>query len=1663
MSNNLIPPGAREIYISDSGNDGNDGRNPNFPKLTLSDATTTASALTPTTGDPVAIIDIGLSTYSENLVIPDNVFINLLEVRQIGLDGGTVVTAGANARSCFSSVQTSNVSGAVAYSTGGKSRIGFDAPSIVLNGDDQTAIQVNGTTSQFFSHFSQILMITGTDGCTGLHYTSSGDPSSYVFDEFRIDGENSTAILHDTTNDDPIELRGGSIVAPGTGNVGINVADGVLTAYINSIEAPTAITVAAGATANIFDADIIGDITVAAGGTLNCTINSFTGVLTNNGTINGKIENTTFGDQTLVANLVVQGTLGVGITPDASAILHIQSASKGFLGSAMTDAEADNIPNPADGLQIINITDEALNVFFGGSKEAISTHPTTEDNIHTGSPIPAGGSNTQVQYNNNGVFGGISGITTDGTILLVSGRIDGDGAGGLLNLTGADSATDAGGDIFVTGGNAGAIGGGGNIVNKSGDASGAGEDSGQITIDTGTTVSGNVAPVLIQRAAGNVGIGVTVPDGKLHVASGSAGATGPSSFADDLIVENSGDTGIAILSPDASFSAIEFGSPSRQTGAQVKWKQSTGNMVIGTAEAGAKLNLQSGLASTGLTLDENGNVEIVNTLLAGSIISESIEFGDASTVNTGVPLLDINWSINILDSLQVNDLSAETTNQRGLFISRDGLKLYVADQTTQTAFEYDLAKPWDTTIAPSYTGNNIVLGSNMTSFFLKDDGTVAYFGDFAGDFREYLLSTPFDLSTAGSPVFTGTAATVVVDVRVHNNGTDLFNTSSTGVITHWTMSIPWDLSTLTDTGVSFATGLDMSSGGSIAFRGDGRKLIIIASGAAVINEYSLDIPWDISTLRLILSKPLAGGISELAINPQGDKLFTMPASGSQDLVEYAIGIVTSSLVTSFVLTDGLLSTDNVKIQADTGATVQISITDDTTADKLSLIYNDATGASDLIALSNFTISSFEGNLDLISASDTAGSNLSITSGDGSAGNGGDINSRAGDGAGSGGALNNNAGDGTFSGGDINHFSGSVSGTGVAGTITSQAGQSGGSSKGGAIHNFAGIGGDASGEGGDILSHAGAGGGPDGKGGTHSIEGGQGASGGNSDGGNVEINGGPAFGTGTKGLVLIDGLVPARLNPDQVDIFSAEDLDKLATAGVITVADGAQLTLDFKSTIVSSTRIVIEGTGRFKATGTTASGTWVYSGTDDLLSGAGSIAIRNIFLVSVATGTLLNIVGGVSVAFTSARLVGWDDLGSVSGLDFLVCRAVIFADNSLGFKTDDTTVEVSTTLLIQGGITGPLVDFRGSIRPRNAFISINSGDLATNLIRLDPAIHPESSLSINNNVLSTGGMFDTSGGATGTFASVSDAAISLTTIDSVTVSSGVARFNFTVGPTMFVNQEVDISNFVTETSYNQTGIITATGAGFFEVDSIAFTADDATGDFSSDSVTMLEIGTALIDGDTLVIDTVAGTQYDGGATVYNQLVNSFQINRIFSISRSGTWDTAGIDQTDPRILANNNPGFASSKYIAAAFVNNNSTANPSIVNNTFSDMAFGTGAGGLIDGSNMERWKLINSVTGIFEYTGNEPFDGFLNYDFTSLSSGSAQEFRFKFLKDTGSGFAVLPDDVESLVDVGSTASSTSKSQPITANKGDQIKPQVTRNDGSGTLTTSYASINAVSG
>ena len=91
---------------------------------------------------------------------------------------------------------------------------------------------------------------------------------------------------------------------------------------------------------------------------------------------------------------------------------------------------------------------------------------------------------------------------------------------------------------------------------------------------------------------------------------------------------------------------------------------------------------------------------------------------------------------------------------------------------------------------------------------------------------------------------------------------------------------------------------------------------------------------------------------------------------------------------------------------------------------------------------------------------------------------------------------------------------------------------------------------------------------------------------------------------------------------------------------------------------------------------------------------------------------------------------------------------------------------------------------------------------------------------------------------------SRAPVFTTTITSVSDSSGIARFNFTPGPTLGVGQRFIVKNYTTNTDYNGTHEVSATGSGYFEIDSIAFGTNEAGGEFEN-AYSIAEVKTTSI--------------------------------------------------------------------------------------------------------------------------------------------------------------------------------------------------------------------------
>ena len=118
------------------------------------------------------------------------------------------------------------------------------------------------------------------------------------------------------------------------------------------------------------------------------------------------------------------------------------------------------------------------------------------------------------------------------------------------------------------------------------------------------------------NVVGNAGVGIARTDGTLHVHTASAGSIAANTDADDLVVENSGDVGIQLISPDANYSRIWFNHPNSGSGstAQIRYANSSQSMHF---KAGS---------SEPLVLKSDGDVEVSDGDLVIGTSGHGIDF-----------------------------------------------------------------------------------------------------------------------------------------------------------------------------------------------------------------------------------------------------------------------------------------------------------------------------------------------------------------------------------------------------------------------------------------------------------------------------------------------------------------------------------------------------------------------------------------------------------------------------------------------------------------------------------------------------------------------------------------------------------------------------------------------------------------------------------------------------------------------------------------------------------------------------------------------------------------------------------------------------------------------------------------------------------------------------
>ena len=238
------------------------------------------------------------------------------------------------------------------------------------------------------------------------------------------------------------------------------------------------------------------------------------------------------------------------------------------------------------------------------------------------------------------------------------------------------------------------------------------------------------------------------------------------------------------------------------------------------------------------------------------------------------------WDVSTASYVQDFSVAAQETTPTGIFFKPDGTALYVVGTLYDTVYQYTLGgfSVYDRERIPS-------------DVFFKPDGTEMYIiGLHGDDVNQYTLSTAWDTSTATyTRVFdTGTVTTAPQGLYFKPDGTTLYTVGdSTRALAQWSLSVPWDISS-TSYVRQFSVSAQMSAPKSVTFKPDGTKMYFAGANDGEVNEYALSSAWDISSASYVQNFSIAAqetAVQGVFFKTNGTKMYILGRTGD-DVNEY---------------------------------------------------------------------------------------------------------------------------------------------------------------------------------------------------------------------------------------------------------------------------------------------------------------------------------------------------------------------------------------------------------------------------------------------------------------------------------------------------------------------------------------------------------------------------------------------------------------------------------------------------------------------------------------------------------------------------------------------------------------------------------------------------------
>jgi hypothetical protein len=258
-------------------------------------------------------------------------------------------------------------------------------------------------------------------------------------------------------------------------------------------------------------------------------------------------------------------------------------------------------------------------------------------------------------------------------------------------------------------------------------------------------------------------------------------------------------------------------------------------------------NADHTLTGLGTMAEQNANAVAIT---GGTATLASLDIITSGTDAEIAPNTSITgWNYSGLSK----SIGTEETAPTGLFISPDGLNMYVNGTTGDDVNQYTLSTAWDVSTATFVRlFSTLAQDSAPADIFFKPDGLSMFImGNTNDTVFQYTLSSAFDISTAtyASKSFSvNTQDATPQGLWFKPDGTVMyFVGTTTDTVYQYNLGTAWDVSTAAYANISFSVAAQDGTPNQVNLSADGLTMWILGANGDDISQYALGTAFNVST------------------------------------------------------------------------------------------------------------------------------------------------------------------------------------------------------------------------------------------------------------------------------------------------------------------------------------------------------------------------------------------------------------------------------------------------------------------------------------------------------------------------------------------------------------------------------------------------------------------------------------------------------------------------------------------------------------------------------------------------------------------------------------------------------------------------------------------------